>query len=237
MTRFLIPDFGLANRIYRGGRVHIYEWDDDEDERTDDLVTLYDSPTGTGTLRNPQRLDGEGKFPEPVYIDTPVQCVISGLGVPDHETGVIRALVGTPSYRGCAVHHSVDIVSPTYPYTMVFDTELFDTDAIHVASPNTRLTVPTGVTRVRLKARVSWTATIAADAGVALTIYKNGSADYRGLGKATGGQAAYTNPTLECSTIDLVVVAGDYFEAVADTTDAASTIDASDSWFQMRILE
>lgn len=236
MTRFAIPDFALANRIYRGGRVHVYEIDDDG-VKTDDLATLYEAPTGTGTLRNPQRLDGEGKFLVPVYIDEPVILTISGLGVPDHDTGIVRSLVGTPSYRGCAVHHSVDIVSPTYPYTMAFDTELFDTDTIHAASPNSRLTVPTGVTRVRLKARVSWTATIAAAAGTALTIYKNGSADYRGVGKATGGEAAYTTPTLECSTIDLVVVAGDYFQAVADTTDAVSTIDASDCWFMMEVLE
>ena len=237
MTRFSIPDFELANFIYRGGRVHIYTVDDDG-VKTDTLATLYDAQTGSVTLRNPQRLDSEGKFNVPVYVDEAVVCVISGLGAPDHETGVIRSLVGTPSYRGATVYHSVDIVSPTYPYTMIFNTELADTDAIHdTVTNNSRLTVPTGVTTARLKGRVTWTATIAADAGVALTIYKNGSAVYFGVGKATGGKAAYTNPTLECQTADIPVVAGDYFQLVADTTDATSTIDSSDSWFQMELVE
>lgn len=237
MTRFAIQDFALANRIYRGGRVHVYEVDDDG-VKTDDLATLYEAPTGTGTLRNPQRLDGEGKFSEPVYVDEPVILTISGLGVPDHDTGVVRSLVGTPSYRGALVSPASNVVNPTYPYTLLCATETFDTDAIHSTSSNTsRLTVPTGVTRVRLKARVAWTATIAADATTRLTITKGGSATYVGVGKATGGKAGDTDPTLECFTADLVVTAGDYFEAVATTSDATSTIDASNTWFMMEVLE
>ncbi len=237
-ARFSIPDFSLANPIYAGGRVNIYTIDVNG-VRTDTLATLYAATTGTTTLRNPQRLDGFGKFAQPVYVDQPVVAVVTGLTIPDHETGVIRSLVGTPSWRGAVAYPTADVVSPSYPYTVALDAETADTDLIHdLVTNNSRLTVPSGATKVRLRGRVTWKpAAIDADAGTALTIYKNGSASYTGIGLATAGKAFYGNPTIECTTVVLNVVGGDYFELVADTSDATADILAASTWFEMEIIE
>jgi hypothetical protein len=56
--------------------------------RTTTLATLYDATTGTGTLSNPQTLDAEGKFSQPVYTDVEVIGVITGSNAEDHETGI-----------------------------------------------------------------------------------------------------------------------------------------------------
>jgi hypothetical protein len=89
-TRTAIPDFHLDNPIYAGADVTVYTVDDDGN-KTATLATLYDSIAGTGTLENPQELNGRGRFDQPVYIDAPVICTVSGLGsgAPAHDTGII----------------------------------------------------------------------------------------------------------------------------------------------------
>lgn len=241
MTRFYIPDFGLANPIYQGARIHIYLVDDDG-VITDDLATLYAATTGSARLTNPQKLDGHGKFSAPVYVDGDeaedgVICTVTGLSIPDHSTGVIR----TPAPSGlryALVYPSANVVNPSYPYTILFVSEDRDTDAIHSASLNTsRLTVPAGVTGVRLTGQVGWTSTVAAAAGTTLKIYKNGSLVYTGVGLSIGQETYYTDASLKVQSAILQVTAGDYFELVVDCTDVTSTIDATKTWFQMEILE
>lgn len=88
-VRTTIPDFSLANTLYAGASVTIYMVDENY-ERTDTLATLYDAPTGTGALINPQTLDSEGKFVQPVYVAENVIChVYAENGVFEQETGLI----------------------------------------------------------------------------------------------------------------------------------------------------
>jgi microcystin-dependent protein len=86
--RSQIPDFQLANPRYVGATVTFYTVDGDGD-KTATLATLYSGPLGSGTVANPQTLDGDGKFSSPVYIDEPVIGEVVGSSVGSHDTGII----------------------------------------------------------------------------------------------------------------------------------------------------
>lgn len=232
MTRFAIPDFALANSMYIGARVYFYSVDVDG-VKTDDLITLYDTLTGDDTLRNPQRLDGEGKFAVPVYVDEATIAVVSGLSIPDHETGVIRSLVGTPSLRYALVRPSADVVNPASPYTLICATSIHDDEDNHDGS--TKHIIQAGQSAVRLRANAAFS-NIAAGSGVSITIYKNGSATYDGVGKAASGDTHFVNPTLLAATAILEVEEDDEFTAVATSDDATFTIVAADSWFELEVI-
>jgi hypothetical protein len=92
-VRTALPDFGLANYLYAGATVYIYEANADG-SKSSTLATVYEAPQGGGTLDNPQELDSGGKWERPVYVDTDVILSISGVStVPDHDTGVFQPQV------------------------------------------------------------------------------------------------------------------------------------------------
>ncbi len=154
-------------------------------------------------------------------------------------TAQAASLVGT--YRGAVVYNSTDQTISTGTATVLtFDSEAIDTDAIHSTSSNTgRMTVPAGVTKIRLIAQV-----LSPDTGTVsnrnLSIYKNGVAivtlaiprDTFTTPVGTGGSS-----TLNLVTPALSCVATDYFEAVYNHT-AGSSIPAyaGQTWFEMEIL-
>ena len=95
--RTYLSDFALANPVYAGATVSVFEVDPATLEVTTTLATLYDAISGSGTLTNPQTLDSEGKWVAPPYVDTAVVMQVSGASVPSHETGITG---GSSSYRG-----------------------------------------------------------------------------------------------------------------------------------------
>lgn len=90
-----IQDFSLANRIYSGATVTF--WTVSAGVKTSTKATLYSGLTGTTTLTNPQSLDSDGKFQQPVYIDAPVIATVSGLTIADHDTGIIQSVLSAAS--------------------------------------------------------------------------------------------------------------------------------------------
>lgn len=91
-----IKDFSLANPLYAGATVSLYQTNA-AFAITAVLATLYANPQGTGQpLANPQTLDQFGKFVQPVYIASPVIAVVNGLTFPTLTTGVIYTV---PSFR------------------------------------------------------------------------------------------------------------------------------------------
>ena len=90
-TRTAISAFDLANPFYVGATVTFFTVDS-AGAKTTTLATLYAGVTGTTVLTNPQVLDSEGKFAQPVYIDEAVIATIkTNDTAKDHETGIVFA--------------------------------------------------------------------------------------------------------------------------------------------------
>lgn len=87
-ARTLLSDFGLANPIYAQAMVQVLEVNTETWKATTTLAPLYSAPTGTTKLANPQRLDGDGKWSQPVYVDRAVIIRVSDGQVPAHDTGI-----------------------------------------------------------------------------------------------------------------------------------------------------
>lgn len=120
-----------------------------------------------------------------------------------------------------------------------FDSEAYDTDTIHDTSTNnSRLTVPSGVTRVKLKAKVQAKVTSGTD--IQIYFYKNGSNAFAGNATSSNvGSTAYDYFPIETPTI--TVAATDYFEIYVYSDDDVLTVNHASSgystWFAMEIIE
>lgn len=90
--------FALANDAYRNAVVTFYTIDPVTLERTTTLATIYDSPSGGSTLANPYTLSSNGKAPNLIYFDQPLQAVLAETEIGAHETGIIYPMTG--DYRG-----------------------------------------------------------------------------------------------------------------------------------------
>lgn len=88
MPRTLVHDFALANPIYRNATATFYRASNGV--KTNVLATLYEEPSGSEQLSNPQLLDSRGKLRQPVYIDRQCVITITGLTIPTHDTGIIN---------------------------------------------------------------------------------------------------------------------------------------------------
>lgn len=108
--RFSIPEFQLANAIYASAIVTCYTVDGSGD-KTATKATLYESPVGSNTVANPQTLDSEGKWAQPVYADEPIIAVITGISIANHDTGIMAFIV-TPrgDWASGVVYAAGDIV-------------------------------------------------------------------------------------------------------------------------------
>ena len=110
---------------------------------------------------------------------------------------------------------------------VTYDQEDYDTSALHdVAVNNTRMTVPTGWTRVRLFGQVFWASN---NAGTRIVeIYKNG-AQFRGDARtryqaAGSSSCSIATPVIQC-------VAGDYFEfMVLHTAGGSLNVAGGNNW-------
>lgn len=89
--RRAIPDFQLANPLYVGAQVFIYQVDDNG-QATDTLATLYAAPRGPQTISNPIILDGEGKFARVPYIAGAVIMTVISATVGSHQTGIVMPI-------------------------------------------------------------------------------------------------------------------------------------------------
>lgn len=105
----------------------------------------------------------------------------------------------------------------------------------HTGTNYSRLTVPSGVTRVKLKVQMGMLL-VTSGAIMVLSIFKNGSSSY--AGHPTSRDAiANTDPEFQTISPALVVNDGDYFEANFTNTDTSITVDSTRSWFAMEIIE
>lgn len=144
------------------------------------------------------------------------------------------------SPRGALVTLAADLTTQDYTggaTAVAFDEELYDTDAIHDNSTNnSRLTVPAGVTHVRLSGQVAFAAGTN-DTWHYLWMYKNGSSDWQGA-PVTQQEVGRTTMNMNIISPILEVVAGDYFELFPrNETDTSVTLSDDQTWFAMEIVE
>lgn len=149
------------------------------------------------------------------------------------------ALVARESHRGALVNLAADETAANYATrkAVPFDAEQYDTDVIHDnVTLKTRLTVPAGVTKVRLTGQV--VASLAGTNEFAnLNVEKNGSTAWIGTAE-TRSETAQTTVKLSVATTVVVVVPGDYFELFFQVqTDASITIASDRTSFSMEIVE
>ena len=141
-------------------------------------------------------------------------------------------------FRGALVYEAADTtgLDLTSGANMTWDSEVYDTDNIHSTSTNTeRLTVPAGVTHIRLTA-VIYITSLTVDKFVASMFNKNGVGSFIGTAniqtEMSEAQAQHT-----ISSPVLAVVPDDYFAVnVFVEDDTSVTLNASRSSFAMEIV-
>lgn len=145
------------------------------------------------------------------------------------------------AFRGALVHKngSDQTVSGT-TNSILFAGEEYDTDSIHSTSTNTdRLTVPSGITRVKLSASLVINSTIA-DGKFSLALFKNGSAVFTGYVFDQVHPALTSQYRLNIVSPVVNVTSGDYFTLnVGENSTGTVTVEglSYESWFAMEIIE
>lgn len=139
-----------------------------------------------------------------------------------------------PAFRGARVYLSADLTLTTSAYvSLAFDSETYDTDSIHSTTTLTsRLTVPTGVGRVRLTANVNFADMISGYSHV--KIY-----DDEGSCFAMIAQTLATANWSVCIDSGIInVTPADYFYLqVTHGSGINRNVDADVTFFSMEIIE
>jgi hypothetical protein len=113
-----------------------------------------------------------------------------------------------------------------------FDTEIYDTDSIHDnVTNNTRLTVPSGASRVKLSAQLGSGTVITSSPSI--SFIKNGATP--DVGVINKVQYSSDNPLMQCISPVFSVIPGDYFEV--SISGATLTTSIGNTWFAMEIIE
>ena len=112
--------------------------------------------------------------------------------------------------------------------------ESYDTDGVvDIAGVPKRLTVPTGVTKVRVEASV-YVQNVGGNPAI-LRIHKNATPTR--VGNSGWGTPGYTANGIYCSTGIITVSSGDYFICNLLCTDGSMDIAVDGTFFAMEIIE
>lgn len=146
--------------------------------------------------------------------------------------------VGLP-FKGALVKPAADQTAKNFVSATAvdFDAEVYDVGGWHDNSVNnSRLTVPAGVTKVRVTGGAALAAVIVND-HIQLRLQANGSGAVPGLAR-THADVQSSAPSLSASSGIIEVVEGDYFEMLLDTaTDTSITVTAAETWFAIQAVE
>lgn len=145
---------------------------------------------------------------------------------------------GVSSHRGALVKLTAgESIAAATVTAVPWDAAEYDTDSIWAGGAPTRLTVPSGVTRVRLKAAGHFGAFSAAKRRL-YQMTKNGL-DFTGAPKIDVDSTENGTSSANIASPDLIVVATDYFEFnVFHNDSVARDLSANEfTWFAMEIIE
>ncbi len=143
----------------------------------------------------------------------------------------------TRKIRGALAYRDTDqtgIVTSTWT-PINFDKEHYDTDTLHdLVTNNSRMTVPTGVTKVQLVGKIRWDSNATNNRQVRIS--KNG-ASFSGITQEA--QGAIPDMLMSISTNILQVIPGDYFELEVWQDSGSNRVIGSfeDNSFCMEIVE
>lgn len=143
------------------------------------------------------------------------------------------------SFKGAlALSNATQAITTATNTTVIFQgSESYDTDAIHDPSTNnTRFTVPSGVTRVRMTCNVFW-----ASNGTGLRqvkTWKNG-VDFDGQGNNLMHAGGSTSHLQNVVSAVVTVSGGDYFECVVQQSSGGNLniTNATGTWGALEIVE
>lgn len=167
------------------------------------------------------------------------------LNYSDGVTSNIQTQIGdTAGRRGALVYitSNQDITGGT-DETIDFTAEDYDTDSIHDNSTNnSRLTVPTGITKVRLTAQVTGLSTVA-DGDILIRLSETTVHFYAGALKKYMPLTSTSNASSHNLISPILnVTGGDYFEIVVTETSTGTvniigSAQGYSTWFAMEIIE
>lgn len=143
---------------------------------------------------------------------------------------------GQAPFRGCLAYSSIALDYTTSVKELLWDSEFYDTDGIHSTSSNTgRLTVPAGVTKIKLTYCNQYTAAGASNYST-IRIYKNGVSNYF-LDHAVTQTGV--GPSFFGSTPAFIVSPGDYFQLYLQAQSGTMVLSTNDpnTSFGMEIIE
>ena len=149
----------------------------------------------------------------------------------------IEAIAPSTRPRGALVNQVTSFSLPNNTTTTAtWDNEIYDTDNIHDnVTNNSRLTVPTGVTHIRLTGAYRDESNTTGWRFVQLR--KNGGS-VPGLSNVSHGASGANSHFLNLSSPVLEVIAGDYFEMqLFQNSGSTRAISGDNFWFAMEIVE
>lgn len=151
-------------------------------------------------------------------------------------SSISSATISAPPLERALVYLTADATGNYSSDTvMSYTSEQEDSAGFHDNSTNpTRLTVPSGITKVRLLAQVHVT-NVSVDQDLFVDFKKNGSL-YQAAGSSMliVDDPAFTGRFGQLASAPLTVTAGDYFEIQFKIlTDTSTTIKAGSNWFMI----
>ncbi|MBI5306279.1 type II secretion system protein [Candidatus Wolfebacteria bacterium] len=192
-------------------------------------TSIFSGNVGIGTTTSSQKLSVAGT----------IESTSGGFKFPDGTTQT----TATPNFNGALVYSSVNWTIPFGNMTYItWDSETYDTNNIHNnVTNNSRLTVPAGVTKVRLSANALFGGSANA---VELKIYKN-RLSFTGSPSMMIYPIAGNWHTYNIVSPAIDVTAGDYFEVAASAQTSNETMYTTytplytqhEAWFAMEIIK
>ncbi|MGI9501544.1 MAG: hypothetical protein ACR2RE_00630, partial [Geminicoccaceae bacterium] len=138
-------------------------------------------------------------------------------------------------FRGALLERTSNLSISTNSYVPIpWQSQGYDTDAFWDVGQPTRLTVPSGVTKVRLTANIEWQSSPSAQL---VQIRKNGGSVLGGGSVIIRGDGGYSNQMRNLISAVLPVIAGDWFELALYIGSSGELKSDHRTWFAVEVVE
>jgi len=139
-------------------------------------------------------------------------------------------------FRGALLRRSTNFsVATTGAYVPIsWQSAVYDSDALWDAGQPTRLTVPAGVTKVRLTGNIEWQTSPTSQL---VEIRMNGGGVIGGGSFIVRGDSGYSNQMRNIASAVLPVVAGDWFELTVFVSASGELRGMERTWLALEVVE